>query len=264
MSCPDCIRGVVLPGEPIGTMQTDGSYLAPGPGTSDKTVVLLTDVFGLAMKNCKIMADEFAKQLECDVWVPDMFNGRPPIGVGQLKVPERPHIKKSLWDRIQFILTFIRCLPWFILSTPAVVQTRTQDFITKIKREKGYKKVGAVGYCYGGLTCVRVGAARPDLVDAVVIAHPGPFSLDLLKTIAVPSSWACAEEDDTFPDEKRLKCEAILASRTGENAVPYEFKYYKGTAHGFATRPNLTIPEVKEGYEGALNQTIEWFRKYLV
>ena len=38
---------------------------------------------------------------------------------------------------------------------------------------------------------------------------------------------------------------------------------YIGTAHGFAVRPNLTVPEVKAGYEGGLEQTVAWFRKTL-
>ena len=36
-----------------------------------------------------------------------------------------------------------------------------------------------------------------------------------------------------------------------------------GTAHGFAVRPNLTVPEVKAGYEGGLEQTVAWFKKTL-
>ena len=36
-----------------------------------------------------------------------------------------------------------------------------------------------------------------------------------------------------------------------------------GTAHGFAVRPNLEVPDVKAGYEGALDQTVAWFKKTL-
>lgn len=39
--------------------------------------------------------------------------------------------------------------------------------------------------------------------------------------------------------------------------------YIVGTAHGFAVRPNLEVPDVKEGYEGALDQTVAWFKKTL-
>jgi len=81
MSCPDCTKGDVLPGEPTGSINTEfqGAYFSPAPESSSAnkryTVLLLTDAFGLPLKNCKIMADEMAKRLECDVWIPDYFNG---------------------------------------------------------------------------------------------------------------------------------------------------------------------------------------------
>ena len=90
--------------------------------------------------------------------------------------------------------------------------------------------------------------------------------------------------DDRFvPDPLRQESEAELASRKDkETFVDYEFKVYKGsfsnfasnhafklmvpgvgTVHGFAARPNLEIPEVKAGFEGALDQTVQWFKKTL-
>jgi len=38
----------------------------------------------------------------------------------------------------------------------------------------------------------------------------------------------------------------------------------QGTQHGFGSRPNLNLPEIKAAFEGAFEQTIEWFRKTLV
>lgn len=83
MACPSCAEGAFLPGEPTGTISSDfqGAYYAPGPlsdgtATSKRTVLLLTDAFGLPLKNCKIMADDLAKRLECDVWIPDYFAGK--------------------------------------------------------------------------------------------------------------------------------------------------------------------------------------------
>ena len=37
-----------------------------------------------------------------------------------------------------------------------------------------------------------------------------------------------------------------------------------GTAHGFAARPNLELPEIKEAFELAFEQTVQWFQKTLV
>jgi len=83
--CKNCVSGHVLPGEPKGTIE-DGAYVyryaedgAPEDGTptaSGKAVIiLLTDGFGLNLKNPKVLADAFGERLKCDVLVPDMFNG---------------------------------------------------------------------------------------------------------------------------------------------------------------------------------------------
>jgi len=48
------------------------------------------------------------------------------------------------------------------------------------------------------------------------------------------------------------------------NRVDYEFVDYKGTCHGFAARPNLAIPTVKEAFEKCFEQTVNWFQKTLV
>lgn len=87
MSCPKCVEGYVLPGEPGGQMEPDfqGAYHATyyasdnaaeaQSASSTRTIVFLTDGFGLPLKNCKIMADNLARRLECDVWVPDYLDG---------------------------------------------------------------------------------------------------------------------------------------------------------------------------------------------
>ena len=79
MSCPKCQEGFVLPGDPTGNIDQDflGAYHASAPNskTSQRALIFLTDGFGLPLNNCKIMADNLAKRLECDVWIPDYFDG---------------------------------------------------------------------------------------------------------------------------------------------------------------------------------------------
>jgi hypothetical protein len=78
MSCEHCTQGYVLPGEPEGTI-VDGAYFHAASAATDSAlpstsaVVLLTDIFGLDLKNSKIIADKLSKELGCDVWVPDLF-----------------------------------------------------------------------------------------------------------------------------------------------------------------------------------------------
>ena len=79
MSCPSCIQGFILPGKPTGSIQPDfhNAYFAPAPNgePSKRAVLLFTDIFGLPLRNPMIMADTMAKELGCDVWVPDYFKG---------------------------------------------------------------------------------------------------------------------------------------------------------------------------------------------
>lgn len=75
--CKDCVSGYILPGEPKGTIQSNGAYFVTGSENSPSkaAVVIITDVFGLSIQNPKIIADMFAEKLGCDVYVPDIFNG---------------------------------------------------------------------------------------------------------------------------------------------------------------------------------------------
>jgi len=257
----------VLSGDPTGSILPDfhGAYLAPASAdgaASAQAVLLLTDAFGMSLPNPKIMADKLSKELGCDVWVPDYFAGRPLIPASKLQIPERAGIKQSFWTYVKLFFVLLPQIPAFYSNRASAVDARLTSFINHIKQTKQYNKIGAVGYCYGGSTCIRFG--KTGLVDSVIIAHPGRFTIDDVKAIKVPALWLCAEEDQFFQDEKRLQSEAVFAARKDQpDYVDYEFQLYKGTAHGFASRPNLNLPEIKEAWEGAFQQTINWFKKTL-
>jgi len=200
--------------------------------------------------------------LQCDVWVPDLFNGWPLLPVDSLKLPERPGEKVGFFGYVKVFFTLLPRIPAFIASRPSVVEARITQFIEAIQAEYKYQKLGAVGYCFGGVVAIRLGATS--LVDSIVIAHPGRFTLDQAKAIKVPSAWECAEEDMAFSKNFRNETEAAFAARRGtEGFVDYEFRDYEGTTHGFAARPNLKIPEIKAAYEGAFKQTVDWFSRTL-
>ncbi|KAI0699128.1 dienelactone hydrolase endo-1-3,1,4-beta-D-glucanase [Cytidiella melzeri] len=270
-SCPQCTQGFVLDGEPQGTIMVDGAYFhaAPPTETTDTTspsraVVLLTDIFGLPLKNSKLIADALSKQLGCDVWVPDVFAGHPPVAEAELEplMPQRPGEKMTWTNRLRFVLLALPRIFRFIAVRPAVVDPRVVAFTKKLREEKKYAKIGAVGYCFGGSICIRTGSLG--IFDSLVIAHPGGCTLDQIKAINIPSAWVMAEEDMAFSKELRHQAEASFAARKDKpEYVDYEFKDYKGTVHGFAARPNLSIPGVAEAFKGSVEQTVAWFKKTL-
>ncbi|XP_006461676.1 hypothetical protein AGABI2DRAFT_193078 [Agaricus bisporus var. bisporus H97] len=268
MSCPDCTTGANLPGTPKGVIKDDGSYFAAAPkggeGSEHKrAVLLLTDAFGLGLDNPKIMADYFAEQLHCDVWVPDIWAGKPLIKESELKMPEKAGEKIGFLGWSRFYMTMLPKIGKIISNRPSVVDKRIKNFINKIKADNKYENMGAVGYCFGGACCARLAAT--DAVDTVVICHPGNFSLKLIDKFIIPVSFVCAEDDFTFPTAKRQKAERLLAQRAKDDkrGVEYEFQDYKGTVHGFAARPNTQLPEIKEAFEKSLEQTVSWFKKRL-
>lgn len=83
MSCENCVKGNLLPGEPEGELVGDAYFHAAptavdgAEGSSKKAIILLTDIFGLPLLNCKLNADRISKETGYDVWVPDLFAGRP-------------------------------------------------------------------------------------------------------------------------------------------------------------------------------------------
>jgi carboxymethylenebutenolidase len=91
-------------------------------------------------------------------------------------------------------------------------------------------------------------------------------------------------DDMAFSNQLQRDAEMAFSERKYQpNFVEYEFHEYKGlphcnriprldivlkqcltgTTHGFAARPNLSIPDVKAGFEGAFKSTVNWFNKHL-
>ncbi|KAJ3537749.1 hypothetical protein NMY22_g5464 [Coprinellus aureogranulatus] len=231
MACPRCVEGHELPGEPKGSIQADfqGAYFAPGPNPDDKrAVILLTDAFGLPLKNCKIMADRIAQEVGCDVWVPDIFAGKPFAALGSMNMPDKADQRPTFMDWFNLIVkNGIPIIVGFIRHRPSVVDARLASFFALLREKKKYESFGAVGYCFGGTTAIRL--ASTDLVKTVVIAQPGPFSLEQVRAIKVPCSWICPEVDIFLGADTRMKAEAELAAKKqAGNGVEYEFKDYPG------------------------------------
>ncbi|KAJ7485426.1 dienelactone hydrolase endo-1,3,1,4-beta-D-glucanase [Mycena latifolia] len=267
MSCPDCISGALLEGQPTGSFDIHGAYYASGPTAASeaqktRVIILLTDAFGLPLTNCKLIADKLASRLACDVWVPDIFAGKPLMSA-DIIIPSRAGEKISFFHWVQFYWALIFRIPYVIASRPTIVDARLSKFFQALRERKKYEKIGAVGYCFGGSAAVRLGAT--DAIQSAVVCHPAPFSTDQLKALKVPTSWVFAEDDIFFKPEKRLEVGAVFAERKDKDTfVDYECKDYKGTTHGFASRPDLKYPEIKAAFEQALEQTVAWFNRTLL
>lgn len=125
-------------GEPTGTtFQLAGSietYVAePNQNAHKDTAILfITDVIGL-WQNSKLMADQFASNGYYTL-LPDLFDGDP--------IPVNSSLSVGLMEWLQ------NGSDGKHPHTTVTVDPIVEKAIKFLREEKGFKKIGAVGYCF--------------------------------------------------------------------------------------------------------------------
>ena len=153
-----------------------------------------------------------------------------------------------------------------------------------LKQELGFKKVGAVGFCYGGWAVFRLGAkglyqstltndlllyiwltvenlpiTGNALVDCVAANHPSLLEKSEVDAISVPVQ-VCATENDPFLAGEMIEHINKVIPTLG---VEYDYQYFPGQVHGFASRADTSDPKQVKALERAKNATVSWLREHL-
>ncbi|KAI1134224.1 dienelactone hydrolase [Hypoxylon sp. FL0543] len=241
-----CYQGVKHEGEPQGKLFKVGEhdvYLAtPEPSTAkDAAILFIPDVISI-WQNSQLLADQFAANGYLTLII-DPFKGdaltlnRPPgfdLGawLAHGSTGDNPHTKEAVDPIIETAIKYL-------------------------KEEKGVKKLGAVGYCFGAKYVVR---HFKDGIQAGYIAHPSFVDEDELEGFKAPLSIAAAETDQIFPAEKRHKSEEILA----KNGFPYQINLYSQVVHGFSVRCDPSKKIERYAKEQAFLQAVTWFDNWLI
>jgi dienelactone hydrolase len=234
-----CINGTIHEGATKGERtQYAGvdTYIAYPPSKStEKVILFLTDILGF-YNNSKLLADEFAANGYLVV-MPDIFD--------KDQVPEVRQEGFKLDD-------------WLAKENhqPEFVQAVVDKTLAEIKKGFNPKKIGAVGYCFGGKYTIRLLNGH---IDAGYTAHPSFVTLEEVAAIKAPLSIAAAESDRIFTTELRHQTEAKLA----EIKATYQISLFGGMEHGFSMRSNLKDPKQKFAKEQAFHQAVSWFNEYL-
>ncbi|KAJ6485533.1 dienelactone hydrolase endo-1,3,1,4-beta-D-glucanase [Mycena sanguinolenta] len=233
--CKDCIKGVTHDGTPEGKTETIG-------GIECYVVLVLTDVFGLALVNNKLLTDDYARNGFKAV-TPELFNGDP--------------VPTDAFDPgVDFNL-----MEWLGKGHD---QAHTRPIIDKViaaLKADGVKTFAAAGYCFGARYVFNL--AFDNLIVASDITHPSLLQIpaDLEKyvtTSKAPLHINSCTVDAPFPLEAQAKADEVFAGF----APGYKREYFEGCTQGFSVRGDLSDPEVKAGKEGAFKATIEWFIKH--
>jgi dienelactone hydrolase len=134
-------------------------------------------VFGFTFPNTRLIADQFAANGYLTI-IPDLFNGN--------EVPFPPPENFSLQTYIDTKMPRIETVDPIILS---VIRT--------LRGEMGVKKLGGVGYCFGGKYVCRW--LKASAIDAGFIAHLSFVDTDEVHNVQGPLSIAAAGTFSTFP-----------------------------------------------------------------
>ncbi|KAJ6557891.1 dienelactone hydrolase [Mycena capillaripes] len=248
--CHDCFKGVTHEGTAEGKMETIGGvqcYVATPTVDypKDKAILFLTDVFGLALNNNLLLADDFARNGFKTI-VPDIFNGDP-IDRDTFKSEAAP------FDREK----------WFAVHGEAHTRPPIDSVIAALKAEE-VTAFAATGYCFGARYVVDL--AFDNIIKVSAISHPSRLTMpdDMEKYAAVSTAPLLINSctvDRAFPPEAQAQADAILG--IGKFAPGYHREYFEGCKHGFAVRGDMSDPKVKAGKEGAFKACVDWFKKYL-
>ncbi|KAK7888024.1 hypothetical protein LTR67_009419 [Exophiala xenobiotica] len=244
-----CYQGVKHEGEATGDFSTLGDFEIytkyPENKSTEKGILIITDVIGHRFVNAQLIADQFAAN-GYFVMMPDLFHGDPiPLNrPGDFDIMKWMHGEYSEKK---------------IAHLPPVVDPIIDSCLVEMRTKYGCKKIGAVGYCFGGKYVVR--HLRPDAgkIDAGYTAHPSFVDADELRDMKGPLAISAAETDAIFPTEKRHETEQILK----EVGLPYQINLYSGVEHGFAVRGDLNNRVHLYAKESAFLQAVQWFEEHL-
>lgn len=134
----------------------------------------MPDAFGLEFINNKLLADDFARAGFTTV-IPDIFRGDP-VAHTAFSDPSKPFDIQG----------------WLAKHPIDVITPVLEASIKGLKEEYGTKKVGAVGYCFGGRYVIRFLA--DGAIDAGFAAHPSSVEYAEVEAVKGPLSLALAGE----------------------------------------------------------------------
>ncbi|EAQ91502.1 hypothetical protein CHGG_03437 [Chaetomium globosum CBS 148.51] len=237
-------------GEPLGKEVTHNNitlYIAEPDAKDPRTkaragsaILFLTDVFGLALAENKLLADSFARAGYLTL-VPDLFQGSP--APGDINVPG--------FNTTEFLAK----------HEPAVTDPIIAAAAAYLRTELKATRLAATGYCFGGRYSFRQLADGEGAVDVAYAAHPSLLSEEeIAAAVAGPVAVAAADQDTLFNAEARAAAEKALLG-TGK---PYQVNLYSGTQHGFGVRVDLADAQQKYAKEEAFLQAVRWFDRFLV
>lgn len=239
-----CLKGFQWEGTSagrIGTLAQNNAYITGD--NPDRAVLLVHDLLGWTFPNTRLLADHYAREANATVYVPDFFDGE--------VVPFEP-ITKGRWHEVD--------VAGFVKKNSRDIREPEIFECAKALRAK-HKKVGAVGFCFGGWAVFRLGAKehQPPLVDCITAGHPTWLTKKDIDEVAVPVQILAPELDAVYTTElKTYSFETISNLR-----IPFDYQHFPGVEHACFVRGDPDKTGEREAMARGKNAAVSWFRQFL-
>lgn len=137
-------------------------------------------------------------------------------------------------------MKFLRSMAWKLTQEGNISDAKAYvDFLDGQASVDKHRKLGTMGYCWGGELVILTAAAVPDRIGAVASFHgsrsivtDGPASPHLLiPKLSAHALHAVAENDD----QRSPQTKNIIRAAYKAVGVPAEIEVYEGTLHGWCT-----------------------------
>jgi len=223
-SCPEgpCCVGVVRSAAALKGVERELGELVvyssdAGVNRKNIGVVLVHDIFGFIIPNCKYLADFFAGK-GFDVCMPDFFRGDNWPATETTNDP----LEGDKWKA------------WFNGKTTEPYLTEFRGYLKQAVddlKAKGNTKVALVGVCYGGLMTAKM--VREDAsFYAFASCHGAHFSAEDYTEAKADGLFISVPDDAFFPN-------AVKDGMRAAGAKIKEFPFY----HGFMVRGDFANNE---------------------
>ena len=130
-----------------------------------------------------------------------------------------------------------------------------------------YKRVAAIGYCFGGWASFRLGgsALNPssdgsgNLIDCITVAHPTWLTKEEIDDINVPVQIVAPQLDMAFSAELKEHALRVIPTR----GVQFDYQYFPGVVHGFSTRGDPKVDKERRSMLRCKNAQVSWMKEWV-
>jgi dienelactone hydrolase len=238
-----CYQGFEWEGSPTGQtakLANKDVYIASDSSASDIAILFVADMFGWTFRNNRLLADHIAREVGATVYVPDFFAG---------EVIDAELLINDQWDKIDVAGFGYR-------NRREVREPEIFECAKALKQQ--YKKLGAVGYCYGGWAAFRLGGAAK-LVDVVSVGHPSLLTKEDIDAVTVPVQVLAPEFDLVYTAELKLHTFQTVPTL----GVPLDYQHFPGMVHACLVRGDERKPGERAAMIRGKNALVAWQTQFL-